>query len=87
MRANELNREDVAAFVESERGRGFLATLDELHWTEATEVARRYGFVVSAYGGVAVLSTYESMLEEVGTEGVVRMLQMSGVEIPMDATA
>ena len=84
MKANEMQREQVAAFVESDDGRAFLKLHDEC-WEAVMEPAREHGFIVQAYGGTATLATYGAMMDEVGTEGVVRMLQMSGVELPIQA--
>ncbi len=32
--------------------------MDE-HWDEVMELAEKYGFIISAYGGVATLATHE----------------------------
>jgi hypothetical protein len=45
-------------------------------------IAREHGFIVAAVGGTATLATYKNA-QEVGPELVVRMLQMSGVEVPL----
>jgi len=82
MKANEMDRDELAAFVESDEGRAFLYEQDS-HWEEATRVARERGFIVQACGGAATLCTYDAMREFSGTEGVVRMLQMSGIDIPV----
>ena len=84
MQAHKLPRESVSAFVESPDGREFLAGIDK-RWGEVMQIARECGFIVQAAGGVAVLSTYANMLEDCGAEQAVRMLQMSGVEIPVEA--
>lgn len=81
MKASAMQREDVARFVESEEGKGFMDEADR-QWGEVMRLARENGFIVQAYGGTATLATYGAMMEQVGTEGVVRMLQMSGIDIP-----
>lgn len=83
MKANKLQLEQVARFVESDEGREYLAEIDK-RWREVMEPARECGFILQAAGGVAVLSTYANILEGSGTEQAVRMLQMSGVEIPVE---
>ena len=83
MKANKLQREQVARFVESDEGRSYLEAADG-EWKAVMDAARNVGFIVSAYGGTAVLATYKAMMDEQGTDGVVRMLQMSGVEIPVE---
>ena len=81
MRASEMEREQVAAFVESDEGKSFMAEADK-EWGRVMELARENGFVISAYGGTAVLGTYKAVMDELGTGGVVKMLQTSGIEIP-----
>lgn len=87
MKANELQPEQVARFVESDDGRAYLAEIDK-RWGEVMEPARKCGFILQAAGGVAVLSTYSALLDDESTDhGVdwaVKMLQMSGVEVPID---
>ena len=83
MQAHKLPRERVLAFVESEEGRQYLKAADG-EWKAVMDAARNAGFIVSAYGGTAVLATYKAMMDEQGTDGVVRMLQMSGIDIPME---
>ena len=77
-----MQREQVAAFVESDEGKAFLQERD-YHWNTVMRKARECGFIIQAYGGTATLCTYEAMLDEVGTDGAVRMLQMSGVDLPI----
>lgn len=80
MKANEMNRDELAAFLETDDGRAFLEAIDA-KWPEAIEPIRRAGFIASAYGGTAVMMTYANAME-VGVEQAVRMLQMNGVEVP-----
>lgn len=44
--------------------------LNELdsHWPEVTKLAEKYGFITSAYGGVAVIATHKDQLETYGEE-------------------
>lgn len=84
MKAYDLSREELAAFIETDEGREFLERIDE-GWDAAIEPARAAGFIAFAYGGVAVLSTYGAMLEESGAEHVAKMLQANGVEMPAGA--
>ena len=80
MKANEMKREDVIAFVESDDGASFLESCDE-GWGAVMEAAKAEGFIIQAYGGTATLCTYGAMLEERGAEGVAWMLQMNGIDI------
>ena len=33
------------------------------HWQEVMDLAQKYGFIIQAYGGVAVLATHEEQKE------------------------
>lgn len=83
MKANEINRDELAAFLETDEGRAFLEGIDA-RWSEAIEPMRKAGFIAQAYGGTAVMMTYANAME-VGVEQAVRMLQMGGVEVPIGA--
>jgi hypothetical protein len=51
------------------------------HWDEVMELARKYGFIVQSYGGVATLATHASQKEHLG-EGRYRQIQeMNGREV------
>lgn len=82
MKANEMDRDELAAFLESDEGRAFMEGIDA-RWPEAIEPMRQAGFIASAYGGTAVATTYANAME-VGVEQAVRMLQMGGVEVPIE---
>lgn len=82
MKANEMNRDELAAFLETDEGRAFLDGIDA-KWDEAIGPMREAGFIAQAYGGTAVMMTYANMMEAQGLEGAARMLQMNGVEIPI----
>ena len=82
MKANEMDRDELAAFLETDEGRAFLDGIDA-RWSEAIEPMREAGFIASAYGGTAVMCTYANMVEAQGLEGAARMLQMNGVEVPI----
>lgn len=81
MKACDLSRDEIAAFLETDDGRAFLEETDA-KWSEAIEPMREAGFIAQAAGGVAVMMTYANAME-VGVEQAVRMLQMNGVEIPI----
>lgn len=81
MKANEMQREELRAFIESDAGKAFMEETDA-KWSEAIVPMREAGFIAQAYGGTAVMCTYANMMEAQGAEGVVRMLQMNGVEVP-----
>lgn len=82
MKANEIPREKVEAFLESDEGREYMQFIDRSYWKKVMKEARENGFVVTSAGGVAVLSTYGAMLEQDGVKGAARMMQMSGVDLP-----
>lgn len=42
------------------------------HWNEVMELARRYGFIVQAYGGTATLATHSNQLETLRAENYIR---------------
>jgi len=81
MKASKMQREELASFLETDEGRAFLDGIDA-KWGEAIEPMRMAGFIAQAYGGTAIVCTYSNMMESQGVDGVVRMLQMSGVEVP-----
>ena len=81
MKANEIDRDELSAFLETDAGRAFLEGIDA-RWPEAIEPMREAGFIASAYGGTAVMMTYANAME-VGVEQAVRMLQMGGVDVPI----
>jgi hypothetical protein len=37
--------------------------LDDEHWEEVMKLAEKYGFIIQAYGGTAVLATHENQSE------------------------
>lgn len=84
MKACDLSREEIAAFLGTDEGRAFLKGIDA-KWPEAIGPMRESGFIAQAYGGTAVMCTYANMVEAQGLEGAARMLQMNGVEIPAGA--
>ena len=81
MKANEMDRDELAAFLGTDEGGAFLDGIDA-RWEEAIEPMRRAGFIASAYGGTAVMITYANAMEA-GVEQAVRMLQMGGVDVPI----
>ena len=42
------------------------------HWNEVMELAKKYGFIVGAYGGTATLATHEAQLQVLGEEDYLR---------------
>lgn len=81
MKANEMNRDELAAFLGTDAGGAFMGGIDA-KWGEAIEPMRRAGFIAQACGGTAIMCTYSNMMESQGVDGVVRMLQTNGVEVP-----
>ena len=81
MKANALNREEVAAFLGTEGGAAFLGELDS-RWDECMALAVDCGFIAQAAMGTAILVTYGNIMEAQGVEGAARMLQINGIELP-----
>ena len=48
------------------------------HWTEVMELAEKYGFILQAYGGAALLATHRNQLESYGEPEYLRIQQMNG---------
>lgn len=48
------------------------------HWQEVMELAERYGFIVQAYGGTAILITHRNQLKQYGEPEYLRIQQMDG---------
>ena len=48
------------------------------HWREVMALAEQYGFILTACGGTAVLSTHRSQLEELSEVEYLRIQQMNG---------
>ncbi|MBX0319772.1 hypothetical protein [Shouchella clausii] len=51
------------------------------HWNEVMELAKKYGFIVQAYGGVATLATHESQKSQLGMERYEEIQKMNGLEV------
>ena len=50
---------------------GKLRELDK-HWNEVMELAKKYGFIIAAYGGTATLATHDNQLQVFGEEDYLR---------------
>lgn len=48
------------------------------HWEEVMELAEKYGFILQAYGGTALLATHHNQLESYGEPEYLRIQQMDG---------
>lgn len=89
MRAYDLSRDEIAAFLETDAGKAFLEATDA-KWDEAVEPMREAGFIVVEAEGSVMACTYAMVLKASEVEGadgidaVARMLQMNGVEMPID---
>ena len=42
------------------------------HWDEVMELAKKYGFIIGAYGGTATLATHDNQLQVFGEEDYLR---------------
>lgn len=85
MKANEMDRDELAAFLETDEGRAFLEETDA-KWSEAIEPMRRAGFIVIESDCSAMVSTYSFAVKACGLDAAASMLQTNGVEIPAGAT-
>jgi len=47
-------------------------------WQEVMKLAEKYGFVIQAYGGTAILATRENQKEHYGDEEYRRIQNMNG---------
>ena len=47
------------------KGEIYVENMDK-HWKEVVDLAEEYGFIIQAYGGVAVLATHEVQKEKFG---------------------
>lgn len=50
----------------------------DARWSEVMELAEKYGFVLQAYGGTALLATHRNQLESYGEPEYLRIQQMNG---------
>jgi hypothetical protein len=50
-------------------------------WDQVMQLAEKYGFVVQAYGGVAVLMSHHMQKEKLGEEEYRRIQKMNGREV------
>lgn len=48
------------------------------HWQEVLELAEKYGFIIQASAGTAVLVSHENQLKEYGESEYLRIQQMNG---------
>ncbi len=52
------------------------------HWNEVMELAKKYGFIVGAYGGTATLATHENQLYAFGEEDyILKQRDMNGIDM------
>ena len=85
MKANEMKRDELSAFLETDDGMAFLEGIDA-KWSEAIEPMRSAGFIVIESDGSAMVSTYADAVKACGLDAAAGMLQMNGVEVPVSAT-
>lgn len=48
------------------------------NWKKVMDMAERYGFIVHAYGGTAMLATHKTQVESFGEHGYLRIQQVNG---------
>lgn len=83
MKANHMQREELIAFLETDKGRAFMDSIDA-KWSEAIEPMRRAGFIVIESNSSAMVSTYAITAKACGLDAAASMLQMNGVEVPIE---
>ena len=54
--------------------------MDE-HWKEVMDLAQKYGFIVYAHGGTAVIMTHKVQIEEYGKKQYKKIQKMNKEEI------
>ena len=47
-------------------------------WQEVMDLAQKYGFIIHAAGGTAILATHENQIEAYGEEEYKRIQKMNG---------
>lgn len=58
------------------------------NWKEVMDLAEKYGFIIQAYGGVAMLATHQAQIEHYGQEKYEEIQKMNGrVEFEKSSTA
>ena len=53
----------------------------DAHWQEVLKLAEKHGFIVQAFGGVAVLATHAAQKEQFGEEGYCQIQKMNRREV------
>ena len=48
------------------------------YWEEVMELAKKYGFIIQAYGGTATLATHDVQKKHFGEEEYLRIQEMNG---------
>lgn len=52
------------------------------HWNEVMELAKKYGFIIAAYGGTATLATHDNQLQVFGEEDYIRkQRELHGIDM------
>lgn len=77
--------DDLVDYLLTDEGKAELERLDS-HWREVMKLAERYGFIVSAHGGVATICTHLEFVEQLGIEREASRLRTERVELGGDAS-
>lgn len=51
--------------------------MEDKNWIEVLTLAEDYGFIIQAFGGVAVLATHENQKEKLGEEKYKKIQEMN----------
>ena len=76
----------LADYLETDEGKAYLDDLDQ-GWQGVMKLAESYGFISSAYGGVAMLAIHQAVIEQFGTHEAAKRLRMCDLDIPYDLPA
>lgn len=53
----------------------------DAHWQEVLKLAEKHGFIIQAFGGVAVLATHAAQKEQFGEDGYRQIQKMNRREV------
>ncbi len=51
------------------------------HWIDVMELAEKYGFIVQAFGGTAILATHVNQKEHYGEEEYKKIQKTNGINV------
>lgn len=76
---NEIQRVNVINEPEKQKAQLTDCSVDmDKHWEEVLKLAEKYGFILQAAGGAAILATHQNQLESRGLSEYKRIQKMNG---------